>query len=313
LYYTYAAISLEAIAAYLDPQKPSEKPKNDLHFCDASRRWMDGDKADCTICSPKCEHSDDSGVFWEGKTADCPICNPKPLHPDRFCPGCTEETFGKMYATVSGDSDVKLPPGLEKIWVCEDCPEYLSRNPKCEPICNPPKPSEKPPTERHGGWISVGSELPSGKWGKSYPWLSEEVLIVNSCSIEIGYYNRQDGAWYVGEPAKEEWIDKITHWMPLPVNPHVCSPKCEHKNGGISYYSEGVLKQWCDDCKEWFEVPRGLARSQKPPTLCPECGGTRQKRKEIWKESSLHNLEPDYVIYERCPRCRGQGVIPKEG
>ena len=30
--------------------------------------------------------------------------------------------------------------------------------------------------------------------------------------------------------------------------------RCEHENGGISYYSaviKGVIKQWCADCKEW--------------------------------------------------------------
>ena len=70
-------------------------------------------------------------------------------------------------------------------------------------------------------WISVKDRLPTGKWGYgNHPHLSEEVLIANSCSINIGFYNRSDETWYVDEPAKEEWIDKITHWMPLPKNPH---------------------------------------------------------------------------------------------
>lgn len=70
-------------------------------------------------------------------------------------------------------------------------------------------------------WICVGDRLPSGQWNVNHPWLSEEVLIANSCSINIGFYDRNDETWYVDVPAKKEWIDKITHWMPLPVNPHV--------------------------------------------------------------------------------------------
>jgi len=70
------------------------------------------------------------------------------------------------------------------------------------------------------GWISVNDKLPSGQWNVNHPWISEEVLIANSCSINIGFYNRGNSTWYVGEPRKLEWIDKITHWMPLPINPH---------------------------------------------------------------------------------------------
>ncbi len=71
-----------------------------------------------------------------------------------------------------------------------------------------------------GNWIDVSERLPAGQWNVNHPQLSEEVLIANSCSINIGFYNRDDGTWYVDEPAKEEWIDKITHWRPLPINPH---------------------------------------------------------------------------------------------
>lgn len=74
--------------------------------------------------------------------------------------------------------------------------------------------------DRDMKWISVKDKLPEGKWGTNYPHLSEEILIANSCSINIGYYNRNKGGWYVSCPADEEWIDKITHWMPLPENPH---------------------------------------------------------------------------------------------
>ncbi len=76
-------------------------------------------------------------------------------------------------------------------------------------------------------WISVKRKLPSGIWNVNHPYLSEEVLIANSCSINIGYYNRNDETWYVDVPIKEIWIDKITHWMPLPPNPH--DVKCKEK------------------------------------------------------------------------------------
>jgi hypothetical protein len=69
-------------------------------------------------------------------------------------------------------------------------------------------------------WTNVKDRLPTGKWSNSYHYLSEEVLIANSCSINIGFYDRNNETWYVDEPAKEEWIDKITHWMPLPKSPH---------------------------------------------------------------------------------------------
>ena len=75
-------------------------------------------------------------------------------------------------------------------------------------------------------WISVKDSLPKGTWGKSYPNFSEEVLVANSCSVNLAYYDRNIGIWYTGEPAENEkykylnWVDKITHWMPLPINPH---------------------------------------------------------------------------------------------
>ena len=69
-------------------------------------------------------------------------------------------------------------------------------------------------------WIEVSEKLPGGHWSPNHPHLSEEVLIANSCSVNIGFYNRNDGTWYVDAPAKKVWIDKITHWMTLPTNPH---------------------------------------------------------------------------------------------
>lgn len=79
-------------------------------------------------------------------------------------------------------------------------------------------------------WISVKDRLPTGQWNDiAATDFSEEVLIANSCGVYIGFYNKKDGIWYVDEPAKEEWIDKITHWMPLPINPHN-SPKPQENN-----------------------------------------------------------------------------------
>ena len=88
-------------------------------------------------------------------------------------------------------------------------------------------PSPRPGSEGGGlsemketGWISVKERLPEGQWGINFPNLSGEVLIANSCAVLIGYYDRNDGTWYTDRPAKCEWVDKITHWMPLPLNPH---------------------------------------------------------------------------------------------
>jgi len=75
-------------------------------------------------------------------------------------------------------------------------------------------------------WISVKDKLPAGQWNVNHPWLSREVLIANSCSIEVGYYNRRDETWYIGTPKAAEWIDDITHWMPLPANPHELGQMC---------------------------------------------------------------------------------------
>ena len=69
-------------------------------------------------------------------------------------------------------------------------------------------------------WISVKDRLPEGEWATTCSYLSESVLIANSCSVSIGFYNRENSIWYTDGPAEEEWIDKITHWMPLPKNPH---------------------------------------------------------------------------------------------
>ena len=74
-------------------------------------------------------------------------------------------------------------------------------------------------------WISVKDDLPHGHWAlkSNHLHLSEEVLIANSCcitAVEIACYNRSSSRWYVGDPIDGEYIDKITHWMPLPINPH---------------------------------------------------------------------------------------------
>ncbi len=75
-------------------------------------------------------------------------------------------------------------------------------------------------TDKGLNWIDATDEKPGGVWNKMFPHLSECVLVANSCSVSIAFYNREDGTWYRREPSKKEWIDKITHWMPLPLNPH---------------------------------------------------------------------------------------------
>ena len=70
-------------------------------------------------------------------------------------------------------------------------------------------------------WINVKDRLPDGVWNENHTLLSEEVLVANSCCVDIGYYNRFDECWYVGELCDEIWIDKVTHWMELPENPNV--------------------------------------------------------------------------------------------
>lgn len=68
-------------------------------------------------------------------------------------------------------------------------------------------------------WISVKDKLPKGIWTKFYPYLSEEVLVANSRAIAIAYYDRTDGIWYTGVPQqKEELVDGVTCWKPLPEN-----------------------------------------------------------------------------------------------
>jgi DNA-directed RNA polymerase subunit M/transcription elongation factor TFIIS len=78
---------LEAIADYLDSQKPSEKPNH--------------------------VHSDDSGVFWEGREEDCPICNPKHLTQCPECKGSHWEAIG--HQVRSGDVETVT------LWQCPGC------------------------------------------------------------------------------------------------------------------------------------------------------------------------------------------------
>ena len=89
-------------------------------------------------------------------------------------------------------------------------------------------------------WIKTIDRKPEGKWGPNHPHLSEEVLVVNTCSTNIAFYNRDDGNWYVDYPDKEELIDKITHWMPLPKSPHFSSVQfpCECPSGVMNILQE---------------------------------------------------------------------------
>ena len=44
-------------------------------------------------------------------------------------------------------------------------------------------------------WISVKDRLPEGEWAVTCSHLSESVLIANSCSVNIGFYNRENGIY----------------------------------------------------------------------------------------------------------------------
>jgi hypothetical protein len=67
---------------------------------------------------------------------------------------------------------------------------------------------------------SVEDNLPEGNWSKNHIYLSKKVLFCNDLSWFVGYYNRNTKMWYIDEPAKEEWVDDVTHWSYLPDNPN---------------------------------------------------------------------------------------------
>lgn len=69
-------------------------------------------------------------------------------------------------------------------------------------------------------WISVKDRMPTGNWSKTLTKYSEEVLAANSCAVVFAHYNRELCQWQTGEPANNEWIDKINLWAPSPKNPH---------------------------------------------------------------------------------------------
>ena len=71
-------------------------------------------------------------------------------------------------------------------------------------------------------WISVKDRLPEGNWAPPLGDFSNMVLVANTASVEIAFYNRIDRHWYTDCPADcIEWIDKTTHWQELPESPHV--------------------------------------------------------------------------------------------
>lgn len=109
-------------------------------------------------------------------------------------------------------------------------------------------------------------------------------------------------------------------------------PECKHKEPGrgitcdkcgnpTHYWIRHGEEKWCLICdhniKPTCNPPLSLrertwdwvARNEKP-TLCPECGGTGQKKVNYPFKGIL--VQHGYFIYERCPRCKGEGIIPKE-
>jgi|LakMenEpi03Aug12_release.lakeMendotaPanAssembly.Ray.scaffolds.fasta_scaffold3615371_1 hypothetical protein len=70
-------------------------------------------------------------------------------------------------------------------------------------------------------WIDINKKLPQGTWTK-HEWqkhLSEDVLFCNDLAIFVGRWNREKDWWETDEPAKGNWVDGVTHWMPLPKLP----------------------------------------------------------------------------------------------
>lgn len=70
-------------------------------------------------------------------------------------------------------------------------------------------------------WISVKDGFPADNWAKPLADYSGMQLVYNSTGvISMAFYNRIDERWYTDCPAEcVEWIDKTTHWMPLPEPP----------------------------------------------------------------------------------------------
>jgi hypothetical protein len=102
---------IEAIAAYLDSQKPSEKPPvylfdSHLAMVEGKLTRHSGDAHDCPICNPKCEHKN-IGVEWESQNK-------------RWCPDC-HEWVEKPNHIHSDDSGI-FWEGAEKVCNC-----HLSR------------------------------------------------------------------------------------------------------------------------------------------------------------------------------------------
>ena len=67
--------AVDRICAYLDSQKPSEKPKEEhgcLGFCYVNGRCIP--QKDCPICNPKCEHKNLEPLALGG-TQRCPECH----------------------------------------------------------------------------------------------------------------------------------------------------------------------------------------------------------------------------------------------
>lgn len=78
----------------------------------------------------------------------------------------------------------------------------------------------------------------------------------------------------------------------------VCNPpKCEHKNKTLGTYGVEVVTR-CGDCG---------AVLNKPLTQCPECIWGQKKRKRFLTEG--FKIVGEYFMYERCPYCKGNGII----
>jgi hypothetical protein len=157
-------------------------------------------------------------------------------------------------------------------------------------------------------WLGTISE-PMNKWRQGATDIADAIELTNQAIAS--YLNSQKPSEKSIPRTTQGWKDRIWPekpsekpkghfcedgiWEYIPKSEcQRCNPKCEHKNlSGGSDYLKGKR---CLDCGEWIG---------KSLTKCPECIWG-QKRREF---TAVEGAYCKYVVYERCPRCKGEGRI----